>query len=186
MKKTTLSVLSCVALAATSFAGTSMVSSKEMKQPVAPGTCFNDNELQADVFGAYGVTEAGQGGALTGNHGWGGGVGVNYFFHRYFGLGAEGYWLDSKSALQAAAGSLILRYPCDVHCVAPYLMVGGGGNWDGHAFGSAHWGGGIEYRVIPHKLGMFLDGRFVWENTRNDGVGNPHYTLVRAGVRWVF
>ncbi len=224
MKKTAISVLSCVALSATTFAGTSVVSSKEMKQPVAPATCFNDTELQADVFGAYAITKGGQGGALNGDHGWGGGVGVNYFFQRYIGVGVEGYWLDSTTgpgrwktdrtasgtfvdqngktrqvtgsisswengaggALQAVAGSLLLRLPMDQYCLAPYIFAGGGGNFDGTNSGSAHWGGGLEYRAIPHKLGIFTDARFVWEKTQSDGVGNPHYTLVRLGVRWVF
>src|SRR4051812_6237395 len=98
MKKATFGFLACIALAATSFAGTATVSAgkgyKEYKQVEKP-TCFSDTEIQADVFGAYAVTEAGQGGEIR-DHGWGGGIGLNYFFARYFGVGAEGYWLDAK------------------------------------------------------------------------------------------
>src|SRR5438067_12743162 len=99
MKKTVSTFLACVALAATSFAGTATVSSgkgyKEYKQVEQP-TCFSDTEIQADVFAAFAVTEGGQGGVFNSDHGWGGGIGLNYFFARYFGVGAEGYWLDTN------------------------------------------------------------------------------------------
>ena len=212
MKKIGCCLVVLLTLAASSFAGPVVQSSKEYKAPVEPTPCFGDHEFQADVFGAYAVTEAHQGGIIR-DHGWGGGVGLNYFFSRYFGLGVEGYWLDAKpederifsdsvrstikarenarnssgEAVHSATGSIIMRYPIDAWCLAPYLFVGGGGHWDGKAYGSAHWGGGLEYRIIPQKLGIFVDGRFtVLADKKDVEIHNPHFSLVRAGIRWVF
>jgi len=210
MKKIGYCLVVCLTMAASSFAGTMVQSSKEYKAPVEPTPCFGDHEFQADVFGAYGVTEAHQG-AVMRDHGWGGGIGLNYFVARYVGFGIDGYGLDTKSdqfafdrtrgefrsghldvtshdhAAWAATGSLIVRYPIDSMCLAPYLFVGGGAQWTRACFGSAHWGGGFEYRIVPQKVALFLDGRFtVLADKQDVPIHNPHFTLVRAGVRFVF
>src|SRR4051812_12149939 len=96
MKKLTITLFASIALAASSFAGHEMVSSgKDFKdKTVAPPVlCFGDHELQVDIFGAYQVGEGPTHAGPIGDHGWGGGVGVNYFFSRYIGIGAEGYWI---------------------------------------------------------------------------------------------
>src|ERR1043166_6476614 len=99
MKKLVFGLVATVAIAATSLAGTATYRSsgktyKEQKQVEQP-TCFSDTEIQAAVFGAYAVGEAGRVGLFK-DHGWGGGIGVNYIFARYFGVGVDGYWLDAK------------------------------------------------------------------------------------------
>ncbi len=56
MKKFTLSALAAIAVAGTSFAGPSVVMSKEYKQPcVTP--CFRDQEFQLDLFYSYNNAE---------------------------------------------------------------------------------------------------------------------------------
>src|SRR5688572_24123123 len=86
MKKLTLTFLSALALAGTSFAGHRVVESKEFKNPPAPEPCFRAGELQLDVFGSYN-------GAITNEEfgdGFGGGLGVNYFFTEMLGFGLSG------------------------------------------------------------------------------------------------
>ena len=190
MKKTVFALAACAALAASSYAGTATYSAsgkgtKEYKQVEQP-TCFSDTEIQVDIFGAYGVTEGGQGGPIRGDHGFGGGVGLNYFFARYFGVGAEGYALDTRGKGAAAVGgNVFFRYPIDSICLAPYVYVGGDAMFGNEDYAEAHAGAGLEYRVIPNKLGLFVDGRFSYLGDRG-GVEDIHFALVRAGVRWVF
>jgi opacity protein-like surface antigen len=201
MKKLVFGLVATVAIAATSLAGTATYSSgktyKEYKQVEKP-TCFSDTEIQADIFGAYAVGERGEVGLFQ-DHGWGGGVGVNYIFARYFGVGVDGYWLDAKAdpsvsdgaghgkgrAVHDVTGSLIFRYPIDSLCLAPYIFAGGGGHFDGEDWASAHVGGGLEYRIVPNKVGIFTDGRWTYLGDRYSK-NDLNFTLVRAGVRWIF
>lgn len=153
MKKLTLSALAVLAVAGTSFAGPTVVTSKEFKQPcVTP--CFRDQEFQLDLFYSYndavhqgnrtGSDSFSSGtlftpvapGALPGattvindplaivpgssvvrsadatikapqyfHDGSGGGVGLNYFFTRFIGVGVEGNWWDGCQSGFSAKGS---------------------------------------------------------------------------------
>ncbi len=177
MKKLTLSLMACFAVAATSFAGvsTSGKSYKEYKS-APPETCFNDQELQLDIFGSY--TDTAGGGY---SDGLGGGIGVNYFFMRYVGVGVDGNIFDGDvNGVWNFTGSLILRYPIDSICLAPYIFGGGGVQTDGTTGGTAHAGGGLEYRVVPHKIGIYAEGRYTWAENSNDSA------QARIGVRVVF
>jgi hypothetical protein len=177
MKKAVFSLLTCVVLAGTSFAGTAVVSSgKEFKGPVAPVTCFGDTELQIDAFGTYNAARHQY------NDGYGGGLGVNYFFLRYVGVGVDStIYPGGAGGVWAFSSSVIARFPIDSICLAPYVLAGGGYSVDGHSFGTWHVGGGLEYRVIPNKLGIFGEGRYTW------GAGNEcDSAQARLGVRVVF
>ncbi len=108
MKKLTLSLLTACAVVTPAFAGVTVVTSKEYKQPVAlPPPCFRDQEFTLDLFYSYNDARPG------GNHddhndrrrhrsssferyrdGSGGGVALTYFFARYFGISVEGNWWD--------------------------------------------------------------------------------------------
>ena len=105
MKKLTLSLLAACTVATPAFAGVTVVTTKEYKQPVAlPPPCFRDQELQLDLF--YSYNNARHGGSTLDNnpsgHEWhhnerfrdgsGGGVALNWFFARYFGISVEGNW----------------------------------------------------------------------------------------------
>ena len=185
MKTALIALFGCVALAGSALAGTgtTYVSGKETKQYKShyeePFTCFADREFQVDIFGTYKLAEKGE----PFSDGFGGGVGVNYFFHRYIGIGAEGSWDrtgKNDTAIHHANGMLIFRYPIDSCCLAPYVFGGGGATFDGEAKGQGFVGGGLEYRVVPHKVGLFADGRYAWTEDANN------YGLFRTGIRVVF
>jgi hypothetical protein len=182
MKKAILSLIAGLAIAGTSFAGHEMVSSgkdyKDKNPVIEP--CFKDQELQLDVFGSYTQFTTGH---SKYQDGFGGGLGVNYFFCKYVGVGVDGNVLDGNAnGVWTATGSVILRYPIDLgsFCFAPYVFGGGGGMWDGTAVGSGHAGGGLEYRIIKQKLGIYAEGRYTWTGNGED---NAQF---RTGVRFVF
>jgi hypothetical protein len=160
--------------------------------------CFRANEWQLDLFGQYSVGEGPSHAGPIHDHGWGGGVGVNYFFTRNLGLGLDAAWLDAgepsrfplglnrgNTAIHNFSGSLIWRFPIDDKCVAPYLFAGGGFAVDGSQWASAHGGVGFEWRVKPHKLGIFTDARYTYYGDRY-GRGDLGNFGIRAGIRVVF
>lgn len=125
-------------------------------------------------------------------------------FARYFGLSAEGTWLEGHdSALdhgdgfhhfgdhsistqfQSVTGQAIFRWPIDPWCIAPYVFTGGGATMDGSAWAVGDVGVGLEYRLIPNKLGIFADGRWNYYGDK-DSHDNQNNFLVRAGARLVF
>ncbi len=199
MKNASLSLLLSLALAGTSFAGQEMVSSgKDYKTQPAP-TCFNDHELQVDVFGAYVDGNASSHAGPVHDHGWGGGIGINYFFTRMFGVSVDATWIYAKenaasdpsrsdngsTIFHNFSGSLVARFPSDSTCLAPYAFVGGGFHVDGDQWASVHGGAGIEYRVVPNRVGLFTDARWTYFGDRY-GQGDQNNFMGRAGVRFVF
>jgi len=196
MKKLVFGFLTLAAVATTGIAGTEAYapSGKETKQVETP-SCFSDTEVQVDTFGAYQVGNGGTHAGPLHDHGWGGGVAVNYFFALYFGLSAEGSWLQGhdnastgfghSTQFQSVTGSLIFRYPIDSWCIAPYIFTGGGATMDGSAWAVYHIGVGLEYRVVPNKVGIFADGRWNYYGDRY-GHDVQNNFLFRAGARLVF
>jgi hypothetical protein len=173
MKQFTLAFAVFCALCAVSFAGPEQYSGKEMKQ-VAPVPCpewYADSEWNVSIWGTYALTgtESSRSGIedaddnnvfgsydrfLGGDHAWGGGADVKYFFHRYFGVGIEGFALaarDTHAVFEQAPdfadeefyqvdhhtvggvlGTFTLRYPFHCSRFSPYIWVGGGGVFGGH------------------------------------------------------
>jgi hypothetical protein len=203
MKKLSISLLASFAVVATSFAGTEISAGKKTVTPVT--TCFNDRELQLDLFGAYSDGNASTHAGPIRDHGWGGGVGVNYFFTRYIGIGAEGLWEagqdnaasvgdhhafhhdnhDGRTTFHNADGMLIFRMPLDQYCLAPYGFVGGGAEMDSANWADAFVGLGVEYRVVPAKVGIFADGRWNYFGDRYERGDQNNFTF-RAGVKLIF
>lgn len=142
-------------------------------------TYFHDNEVSVDMFGLYALPE----GSGRLDDGFGGGLGVNYFFTRNIGLGVDGYWWDgdqvSKEVVSSFTGSLILRLPIDSIHLAPYVFGGGGAHFSGIDQLSLHGGAGLEYRLTP-TFGLFGDGRYTFTEDTND------FGLIRVGARFVF
>jgi hypothetical protein len=144
---------------------------------------FADEETTFDIFGLYAATE----GAGRYDDGFGGGLGVNRFFKRYFGLGLEGYFWDGdrgpsgneSDVISSVAGSLIARYPIDQYHIAPYLLAGLGGSFSSVDQFNLLAGGGFEFRFTP-RVAFFSDGRYVWADQTNN------YGLIRAGLRFPF
>src|SRR5882757_3666865 len=154
-------------------------SDKEMKQ-VAPPPCpdwYGDREWNVNLFGTYAFTNTefapnpslvdivqstSEGGAVLGtydhyiggDHAWGGGGDVKYFFCRYVGLGVEGFALDASKpgfdifedptvpifvhrrinhdhTIGSVLGTLTLRYPIPCTRLAPYAWAGVGAIFGG-------------------------------------------------------
>jgi hypothetical protein len=156
MKKFALTFLALLSLGLAAQAGPEAYSGKDMKQ-VAPPPCpewYADNEWNVSVWGTY---------AFTGNdwfddtyiesdHAWGGGMDAKYFFHRYFGVGIEGWAVDAnretfdlngnignftfsegheRNLIGSVLGTFTLRYPFKCSRFAPYVWVGGGAIFGG-------------------------------------------------------
>lgn len=203
MKKLTASLVAILGLIGTGFAGPSVVSSgKETKQVVAPPAeepCFKAGEWQIDTFGQYSVGEGPGQVGLFRDHGVGGGVGLNYFFSRNIGLGIDAAWLavtespdfqntdraDHETVIHNFSGSIIGRLPLDRCCLAPYVYLGGGFHVDGDQWASAHAGVGIEYRIVPNRFGLFVDGRWTYLGDRG-GRDDLNFFSVRAGFRVIY
>ena len=174
MKTLNLSLALSFGLLLAAFAGTETYTSKEMKQ-VQPAPCpewYADTEWNVSIWGAYAFTgtessrstrEQADDAAifgtydrfLGGDHAWGGGVDLKYFFHRYFGVGFEGFAFAGRGShlftddvgpdivseehyegvdhtVGGALATFTLRYP--VHCsrFSPYVWGGIGGMFGGH------------------------------------------------------
>jgi hypothetical protein len=161
MKKLLLALLSTAAIASVAFAGETY-SGKEMKQVAPlPPPCpawYKDQEFNVGLWGTY---------VFTGNswendrylevdHAWGGGGDLKYFFHRYFGVGIEGWAASARQAtglditdqlfgtefdsvsvrhennvVGAVLGTLTFRYPIPCSRWSPYVFGGGGAIFGG-------------------------------------------------------
>src|SRR5438477_11880458 len=156
MKKSVLGLLCIAAITSAAVAGTETYSGKEMKQ-VAPPPCpqwYADNEFNVGLWGTYVFTgnEWQDDRYLESDHAWGGGLDLKYFFHRYFGVGIEGWVVDARRSFEevtevgpaifvtrghesravgAVLGTFTLRYPIPCTRFAPYIFGGGGGIFGG-------------------------------------------------------
>ena len=108
------------------------------------------------------------------------GVGLNHFFTRHIGIGAEAYSEDTdRHFVDKVSASLIARFPLGESGFAPYAYIGGGRQFDPIELSFGQVGAGVEFRFTP-KVGLFLDGRYVL----TDGAEN--HGLARLGLRLAF
>jgi hypothetical protein len=176
MKKIALALVVLVGVCGLAQAGTEY-SGKEMKQ--APPPCpewYGDHEFNVNLWGTYAFTgteyapnldlfdlimSTTEGHTvlgtfdkyLGGDHAWGGGGDLKYFFHRYFGIGVEGFALDAsrntfdievpavgtsilergtqQRVVGSVLGTLTLRYPVPCSRFAPYVWAGVGAIFGG-------------------------------------------------------
>ena len=145
---------------------------------------FTDQELSLDLFGSYIHPEEKFSHLFQTNirHDgtWGGGVGLNYFFAKNVGIGADvDMGANGGTFVDAALGNLILRLPIESAGLSPYVFGGGGRGFD--PTGQWLWDGGVglEFRFNP-VTGLFVDGRYIWAETTSDAL------YLRAGLRLVF
>ena len=173
MKQFTLTLMLFCACCGLAYAGP-VYSGKEMKQ-VAPAPCpqwYSDNEWNVSVWGTYATTgtefapnpdlfdlvqSSSEGHTvygtldryLGGDHAWGAGGDIKYFFRRYFGIGVEGFVLNAhrgagfdlesngtdvfiherrseNRAVGEVLGTFTLRYPIQCSRFSPYVWAGGG------------------------------------------------------------
>lgn len=164
-------------LAATSAFGTDDMS-------VGDGEKYRAEETSLDIFGTGSINQE------TINHlngiryredvEQGAGVGLNHFFTRHIGIGAEAYAEDTeRHFVDKASASLIARLPLGESGFAPYLYLGGGRQFDPIELSFAQAGAGLEFRFTP-KVGLFLDGRYVMTDGAKD------HGLARVGLRLIF
>jgi len=145
---------------------------------------FHPNEFTLDLFGSVSIgqetIENISGDRIEDNGRLGLGLGANYFFHRFIGIGADAYTENAgHSFVDNTSGNLIFRIPFDRIHLAPYAYGGAGYQFDpsGLWFGQA--GAGLEVRFTK-TIGLFTDARYVFtDGTQNFGVG-------RLGLRLGF
>src|SRR6266550_4094692 len=94
MKKVLIAICALAALASNAFGGTETYSGKQTA--VQPAPCpqwYRDTEWNVSLWGTYAFTGTSYRNDtyLGVDHAWGGGGDAKYFFHRYFGVGIEGY-----------------------------------------------------------------------------------------------
>jgi hypothetical protein len=181
MNKIAIGLLTAGIVASSAFAGDDTVS-KDYKAPapVLP-PCFADQELQIDGWGTITELASGNREGVTGltREGGGGGLGVNYFFIRYLGIGADADLSNRYRGLWNTTAKVIVRVPFDFGglCIAPYVYAGGGGafadrafdNSSGSGVGTYMVGGGLEYR-ITRNFGIFSEGRYTWPGDDKKGL----------------
>ena len=109
---------------------------------------------------------------------WGMAVGLNHFFTKYFGVGAETYF-DAWEVPYLINGDGYFRFPIKQTGFAPYAFGGGGRQWTHAAQWLAHAAAGIEFRIRP-QAGIFFDAREVFASETKD------YEVLRFGFRFAF
>ena len=192
MNKTLTLLAVVIASAATSFAGEAVSSKKVVVAPQED--LFRAGELQLDVFaaGAAGVYNQPKGYTNNGRaygqnksrslNGFGGGLGLSYFFTKYFGIGID----DTLTSLNgnghvynSTQADLIARLPFESLHLAPYALVGGGATWGTKSQGDGNVGIGLDYR-FNRSIGLFAESRYLYGN---NGLSE---SLTRAGLRFIF
>lgn len=185
MKKLTLILIIFAALSGITYAGPAPVD----KNVIAPvPEWYADNEWNVGLWGTYSFTgtefspnldlvdlivSTTEGETVLGtfdrymggDHAWGGGGDVKYFFGRYFGVGVEGFGLSAKRSgfdidsrpldgvfngvkttdrrvVGSVLGTFTLRYPVQGSRFSPYAWAGVG----------AIFGGGESDRLITTEL----------------------------------
>jgi hypothetical protein len=155
MKKIMFGLATLIAVASVTFAGeTYSGKDKEIKQ-VVPPPCpewYRDTEWNVSIWGTYLFTgpDWEDDEYIQADHAWGGGLDAKYFFHRYFGVGVEGWAVnanrqdldvsgigpvvtidDEDRFVGALKGTFTLRYPIPCSRFAPYAFVGAGAIFGG-------------------------------------------------------
>jgi opacity protein-like surface antigen len=181
MKKQ-LSIVAALVILATQAALADTMSDQHLSYDQGRTDLYRGNELSFDAFGTdalgrYTLNHL-SGNRISHDSRLGLGVGANYFFIRYLGVGVEAFSENTAHTfVDDASANLIARIPIGATGLAPYGFVGGGHQWDpiDSNFGQA--GLGLEFR-FTRNIGLFVDGRGVWsERARN-------YGLFRTGVRF--
>ncbi len=145
---------------------------------------YQPQEISVDLFGSGSLGQTTlehlSGDNIKHDGRLGAGAGLNYFFTRNFGVGIDAYTENAgHSFVDSASANLIVRFPLGQSGFAPYLLGGGGRQFDPIELWYGQAGLGLEYR-FTHSVGIFLDGRYVFTD------GTPNYGLFRGGVRLAF
>lgn len=148
---------------------------------------YSSQEVSLDLFASYINPEGGFGDLFETDirRGfWGGGAGLNYYFTRLVGVGAD-FNISSKpddlNLVDQTTGNVMFRLPLGNSGLAPYV-IGSGGRAMSPRYDWVYGGGvGLEMRFNP-STGVFSDARFLWA----DRTTADNRLLIRAGVRLTF
>lgn len=152
---TIMAISTLVAFGGESYSG------KEVQQVVPPPPCpewYRDTEWNVALWGTYASTAEDwrNDEYIEADHAWGGGIDLKYFFHRYFGIGIEGWAVDAtrdtfdasgapsgggppfvaefgrdSRLIGGVKGTITLRYPIGCSRFAPYIYGGAGAIFGG-------------------------------------------------------
>ena len=170
-------------LAATAVLGQDSATNNQSLQ-YDQGNYYRAGELSLDAFGTASLGEQTinhfSGDRARDNTRFGAGAGINYFFTKNIGIGADAYSENTTGPfVDSVSGNLILRFPLGESGFAPYVFGGGGYQFDMARQWFGQGGAGMEYRFTRH-VGIFVDARgVVPRETKYYGVG-------RLGMRFAF
>ncbi len=145
---------------------------------------FRANETSIDAFGSVSIGQETidhiSGSRVRKDGRLGAGLGINHFFTRHLGIGADAYSENTNHKfVDNASASLIFRIPLDSVHLAPYAFGGGGYQFETADRAFLHAGAGLDVRLTK-DIGLFADARYVFtRDAANFGQG-------RAGVRFLF
>lgn len=145
---------------------------------------YRDQELSIDLFGTLSLGEqfidSISAAKVRHNGRLGAGAGVNLFFLRNVGIGADAWSEDITGRfVDNLSGSLIVRFPIGDTGLSPYVFGGGGYQFEPVSQSFGHFGAGLEIRFNPHT-GIFVDARYVVTHRTED------FGVARAGFRFSF
>ena len=145
---------------------------------------YQAHEFNVDAFGSASIGQTTiehlSGSRIRDNGRLGAGAGVSYFFTRNIGVGVDAYSADlNHHFVDSASANLIVRFPLGNSGFAPYVLGGGGRQFDPTRLWFVQAGAGLEYRFC-RNVGLFTDGRYVITERA------PNYGLFRLGVRLAF
>jgi hypothetical protein len=145
---------------------------------------FRAHETSLDLFGSVSVGQETinniSSDRIEDNGRLGAGLGLNHFFTRHVGFGADAYTENAgHSFVDNTSGNLIVRFPFESIHLAPYVYGGAGYQFDpsGLWFGQA--GGGLEFR-FSKQVGLLADARYVFTD------GTQNFGVARLGLRLAF
>lgn len=140
---------------------------------------------------------------LGGDHAWGGGIDIKYFFAKYFGVGVQGFGLAAHGSryhfvdfgdepgelgkdgerhfVPGVLGTLTLRYPIGCSRFAPYVWAGGGGIFNGRRDRGIHSGGNvfeIRHDTESEAMGQFGAGMEVRITPHVGWIADYSYNVV--------
>jgi len=145
---------------------------------------YRSSELSLDGFGSASLgkytIDHPSNARIRHNTRLGAGAGINYFFTRNIGIGAEAYSENTTGVfIDSASANLTLRLPLGQSGFAPYVFGGGGRHFEAVKTWFAQAGAGMEYRFTPH-MGVFIDARGVLPDEAK------YYGVARLGFRFAF
>lgn len=194
-------IKSLIAMTAFAVLGSSVIAQDKnpafQPVPISDSALFRAHEFQIDLFGTLGFSSS-ESEQLFDEETGGGGIGLNYFFTRNFGIGIEGMVFDTDGdTLGSTAVNFFVRAPIGNSGLALYGLAGAGILFntdgievDGGSLSSddnnddvvfeTHVGLGVEYRFTKN-FGVFTDARYTFAD-RDDS----DFFSGRAGFRIAF